>query len=298
MATVVVFGGTGFLGREIARQLIAAGHAVRVASRQPPVAREQAAAGISHVQADVRDEASVAEALRGVDAAVNAVSLYVESGGLDFETIHVAGAGRLARLAKAADLATLVHVSGIGVSTKSDSAYVRARALGERAVRDAFPEAVILRPSVLFGPGDAFLRTLRSLTLVPVIPLFGHGGMKLQPVHVEDVAVAAARVLDMPAMRGRVFELGGARAYSYRETLELVLEEQHRRRMLLPVPFAVWKLLAALASVLPNPPLTRDQVILMRQDNIPGEAVGTFADLGIEPRDLRSEIEAARRPGA
>ncbi len=295
MATVVVFGGTGFLGRSISRQLVEAGHAVRVASRRPA---ERAAADASLVTADILDEDSVVEALQGADAAINAVSLYVESRGQDFQMIHVDGAARLARLSRELGLSTLVHISGIGVSTNSASAYVRARALGEREVRKAFPDAVIVRPSVLFGPGDAFLRALRWLTMMPVIPLFGGGDMRLQPVHVEDVAAAVARALEMPAARGRVYELGGARAYRYRDLLQIVLEEQRRRRLLLPVPFAIWKLLAALSSVLPEPPLTRDQVILMQQDNVPGDAVGTFADLGIEPRDFGSEVGVRAPPEA
>ncbi|MCC5858473.1 MAG: complex I NDUFA9 subunit family protein [Ectothiorhodospiraceae bacterium] len=288
---VTVFGGTGFLGRAVVHELVNAGHAVRIAARQPTLpAWAEAGDPLSLVSADIRDEASVADALDGAGSVVNAVSLYVQGRQARFDGIHVAGAGRLARLAMAAGIQRLIHVSGIGSDSRSPSAYVRARARGEAEVIAAFPKAVILRPSVLFGPGGAFLSTLAGLTRLPVIPLFGRGEARLQPVHVADVARAVVRLLGGNPPHGRIYELGGPDIIRYRDILNLVLKHLERSRPLLPVPYPLWHLVALLASVLPNPPLTRDQVILMQQDNCVGKAVGTFAELGIAPRALRESL--------
>ncbi|SHE45462.1 NADH dehydrogenase [Modicisalibacter ilicicola DSM 19980] len=288
---VTVFGGTGFLGRAIVRRLTSNGLAVRVAARHPDAAGfPETASAIEVMPVDVRDEAQVARALEGVDAAINVVSLYVERRDVSFDTIHVGAAERIARLAAQANVKRLVHVSGIGVSTDSSSSYVRARARGEQAVRRAFPEATILRPSVLFGPRGAFLGSLEAVTRLPVIPLFGTGKTRLQPVHVEDVAAAVKRALETSSARGRVFELGGAGAYRYRDILRAVLKSNGRHRPLLPVPFAVWKLLAVLLSLLPNPPLTRDQIILMQEDNVVSDGANTFKDFGIEPCSLATML--------
>lgn len=288
---VTVFGGTGFLGRAIVRHLLNAGYSVRVAARNPRAVEFGNVPGrVDYCPVDVRDEAAVLGALEEVNAAVNAVGLYTERGSQRFHTIHVSGAERVAQAAAAAGVASLVHISGIGASSTSASAYVRARAGGETAVRAAFPAAVILRPSVLFGPGDALLGALASVTRLPVVPLFGDGRAKLQPVHVEDIAAAVEQALARHCTG--VYELGGARVYSYREIVQAILARAGRRRALLPVPFPVWRSLAATLSVLPNPPLTSSQVVLMQRDNIVGEDVATFADLSIEPRGLESVLPA------
>jgi uncharacterized protein YbjT (DUF2867 family) len=288
---ITVFGGTGFLGRAIVRELVDAGRAVRIAARQPTLP-EWAEEGdpLALASADIRDAASVAEALDGASGVVNAVSLYVERRDARFAAIHVQGAGQLARLAREAGIARLVQISGIGADSRSRSAYVRARAAGESAVIAEFSKAIILRPSVLFGPQDAFLATLAGLSRLPVIPLFGRGETRLQPVHVVDVARAVVRLLgDSPPQR-RLFELGGPDILRYRDILTLVLTHLARERPLLPVPFPLWHLLAFLTSYLPHPPLTRDQVILMQQDNVVGDGIGTFADLDIAPHSLRESL--------
>ena len=200
-ATVTVFGGTGFLGRRIVATLLEAGREVRVATRHPETGDAAAwASRVESIAADVRDPEAVARAVQGADAIVNAVSLYVEGQGLDFESVHVDGARNIAQ---AAEGRPLVHVSGIGAHESSPSAYVRARARGERAVRDACSNAIILRPSVLFGPNDAFLRTLDAISRLPLIPLFGRGDTKLQPVHVDDLAMAVLHAMDDPAAAGK-----------------------------------------------------------------------------------------------
>ncbi|MBF8223635.1 complex I NDUFA9 subunit family protein [Halomonas sp. 328] len=287
----LVFGGTGFLGRHLVRELVEAGHPVRLAARHPrwPDWAEPQDP-ITLCPADIRDEGTITEALTGASAVINAVSGYVERPGAGFETIHVEGAARLARLAREAGVTRLVQLSGIGARPDSPSAYVRARARGEAAVLEHLPKAIILRPSVLFGPGDAFLNGLARLTRLPAIPLFGRGETRLQPVHVTDVARAALALLTGPAPARRLFELGGPDVLGYREILERLEAHLGRERPLLPVPFWAWHALAGLLSLLPHPPLTRDQVWLMAEDNLVGEGVGTFADLGITPRTLRDSL--------
>ncbi len=288
-----VFGGTGFLGRAIVRELVEAGRPVRIAARRPHLPDWlETDDPVEAATCDLRDERQVAAALKGSHAVINAVSLYVEQrrAGLTFEEIHVTGADRLARLAREAGVIRLVHVSGIGVSDASPSAYVRARHAGERAVIDALSKAVILRPSVLFGPQDAFLTALVRLAGLPVIPLFGRGDTRLQPVHVADVARAAVILSGATPLQRRLFELGGPEVLRYRQVIEQVLAHLECQRRLLPLPFPAWRLLAALLAPMPSPPLTRDQVILMEQDTIVGEDVGTFADLGILPRTLHDSL--------
>jgi uncharacterized protein YbjT (DUF2867 family) len=208
MTTVVVFGGSGFLGRRLVRRLAGDGLTVRVAVRHPaPAGRILKAAGLDRVmvlRADVRDQATVAAAIAGADAVVNAVSAYVERGGETFEPVHVRGAETAARGAAAAAVARLVLVSGIGADPESRSPYIRARGRGERAVQREFPGATIVRPSAMFGPGDALFGTLADLArLLPMLPLIGAGRTRLQPVYVEDVAEAVARMLADPATAGR-----------------------------------------------------------------------------------------------
>lgn len=289
MGAITVFGGTGFIGKCIVRALASRGLHVRVTARLPTIT---GFAGVEeyteYVRADVRDEAAVDRAVRGAAAVVNAVSLYFEHDGLTFEAIHVEGAARVAQAAQAAGVPTLVHLSGIGADASSASPYVSARGRGEARVRERAPYATILRPSVVFGPGSGFLATLDRLTRLPVIPLFGQGSTRLQPVHVDDVARAVRQVIEDSSLGGRTYELGGAQAYTYREILALVLAYRHRSRPMLPVPFALWQRLAYVSSLLPRPPLTPDQVELMVHDNVVSADAATFDALGIKPQSLES----------
>lgn len=287
---VTVFGGTGFVGRSAVETLADAGWHVRIAARHPVKGAKRAPRAAERVIVDIRNEGEIDRAVDGAAAVVNAVSLYLEHGDLDFDAIHVHGAARLARRARAAGVERLVHVSGLGTRRDSPSRYVRARARGEEAVRGAFDAATILRPSVMFGVGDSFLASLDRLTRLPVVPLFGQGEMRLQPVYVGDTAAAIASALMSPDARGRLYELGGAETLTYRAIVEAVMAYRGRRRPLLPVPFALWTALAATFTVLPNPPLTRDPIILMRQDSVPDPDAPGFADLGVQPRGFRSML--------
>lgn len=283
---VVVFGGTGFLGREVVRQLASSDRPVRIAARHPAEpAMARAKAGIDLHTVDIRNDHAVASAIHNASGVVNAVSLYAEQGDVTFEAIHVEGAARIARRARQAG-ARLVHISGIGADPASPSKYIAARGRGEAAVQAEHADAVIVRPSVMFGPDDAFLGTLETVTRLPAVPLFGSGRTRLQPVHVGDVAMAVNRILTPPFPEANIFELGGGRIYSYREILELMLQRLGRRRALIPVPFSAWKMLAYTASFLPRAPLTTDQVMLMQTDNVACSDTGGFSDLGIEPRSL------------
>lgn len=284
---VTVFGGTGFLGREICRRLVDEGWRVRIAARRPDVPLSGVPADFSErAVVDIGERTQVADALTGAAAAVNAVSLYVQKPRLSFRDVHVAGAERIAASAREQGVDRLIHISGIGVDSRSPSAYVRQRALGEIAVREAFPRATVLRPSVLFGPGDSFLSTLDKLARLPLAPLFGKGRTLLQPVHVGDVAGAVAAALHRPDSSGETYELGGADVRSYREILEAIMAAKGTWRRPVPVPFALWHLVAAVLGRLPGALLTRDQIWLMQRDNVADPALPGLADLGIRARGL------------
>lgn len=289
---VVVFGGTGFLGRRIVARLRRDYDEVRAAARHAFPVSQAAADDVSgrvvSRRASILDEAATSAATSGCCAVVNAVGLYAEEGEATFRSVHVDGAERLARIATGAGVARLIHVSGIGADPRSRSGYVRARAEGEARAKAAFPGATILRPSVMFGPGDSFLNALDRITrLAPAIPLFGDGGMRLQPVFVDDVAEAVARALRDPATQGKTIELGGPEALTYRAIIERLLAHKGRRRALVPLPFPAWRALARLGSVLPRPPITTAQVVLMSKDNVVDPAGLTLEDLGIRPRSLQ-----------
>jgi uncharacterized protein YbjT (DUF2867 family) len=285
---ITVFGGSGFLGRQIVKCLAADGARVRVAVRHPErasfLADISTAGLITTVYADVWDEATVGPAVDGSDAVVNTVGHYVERSKATFEAVHGHGAMHVARASAMAGVRRLVHISGIGADPGSESPYVRARAIGERLVQEAFPGATILRPSIMFGPEDAFFNRLAALArTMPILPLFGTGDVKLQPVYVVDVAEAVAKALATEAARGKIYELGGPRAYIYKALLQLVLQKLGRKRLLMPVPYFAWKALAALMAPLPSRPISRNQVELMQQDNVVRADAWTLADLGIAP---------------
>ena len=275
------------------RRLAGEGASVRVAVRSPERARN-VLPDPDHVQvlrADVRDPASVAAAVAGADAVVNAVSAYVEKAGVSFESVHVQGARTLAQEAFAAGVARLVLVSGIGADPQSASPYIRARGRGELAARQAFPGATVVRPGAMFGPGDALFGALADIVrLSPVVPLIGGGRTRVQPVYVEDVAEAIARVLAERGSAGQTYELAGPGAYTLRELVGFVLRLLGKRRLLVPVPFAVAEVQARLFELLPSPPLTTSQVDLLRRDNLASGELPGLSELGIRAKAIEDIV--------
>jgi len=286
---VTVFGGTGFLGRRVVRHLRDAGLVVRVACRHPNRAFSlfpHEFADIESVHADVNDDGSVARAVAGACAVVNTVSLYVERGKDTFHSVHVEAAKRIAVLARQAGGETLVHISGIGANAGAASPYIRSRGEGEAAVLDAFPSVQLVRPAVMFGPGDAFLTPLLAmLRRLPIFPMFGSGATRLQPVHVGDVAEAVVRILRSPA-GSRLYELAGPGVYTYQELLRAIAASAGASPFLVPFPFSLWHVIGYVAEALPGPPLTRNQVELMKQDNIAEPDAPGFEALQIAPQSI------------
>lgn len=291
-----VFGGTGFLGRHVAARLLENGHRVRIAARRP----ERLPDGLRSdrtevVAADLFEPASLRSALRGADGAVNAISLYLETGGVTFEAVHVEGAERLARQARAAGVARFVQLSGIGADAASNDPYIRARGAGERAVRSACPNASIIRPSAMFGPGGGLVTAILGVARrLPVYPLFGTGTTRLQPVHVDDVGLAIARGLQAEHL-APLHEFGGPSVYSYRDLVVRVAAAAGLSVRPVPVPFAVWHGLAALAERLPGAPLTRSQVELMKRDNVAADDLPGLEALDVTPRDIEDFVRTVAR---
>jgi uncharacterized protein YbjT (DUF2867 family) len=290
---VTGFGGTGFVGRRVARHLRESGVTVRIASRHP---RWVDGDSIELIAADARDERSVELAVVGSDGVVNAISLYVEHGRDTFHSVHVEAAARIAKAARQAGTKRFVHLSGIGADPGSPSPYIRSRGEGEAAVQTAFPGAVIVRSAVMFAPDDAFLTTILGLLRsLPAYPMFGDGRTRLQPVHADDVAAAIAQILRQTQKPYPVYELAGPRVYSYEELLRTIARIAGLRPVLMRVPFALWDALAGLAERLPRPLLTRNQVELMQIDTTATENLPGFRALGISPRSLEDELEAILR---
>ena len=296
---VTVFGGTGFLGRRVVRHLRKHEFSVRIASRHPDRSRKLFGSDdpcLQSVEVDILDERMVADVLAGAYAAVNAVSLYVERGQETFHSVHVEAAERVAVQAHRVGVERLAHVSGLGADAASPSLYIRKRGEGELAVKAAFTDAILIRPAVMFGPDDAFLTTMLALLRrLPIYPMFGHGRTRLQPAYVEDVAEAIARALQRMQTHAITFECGGPRVYSYEELLRALAREADLKRILIPLPFAAWRALAWTAELLPNPPVTRNQVELMQVDNVCSPGVPGFAELGISPHSVESMLEQTLR---
>ncbi|HSK39968.1 MAG TPA: complex I NDUFA9 subunit family protein [Arenibaculum sp.] len=283
-----VFGGSGFIGRHFVQRLAKTGTIIRVATRHPSRAgflRPMGSVGqIVPIAVDVQDDASAAAAVRDADLVINLIGILHESGRHTFQAVHAEAPGRIARAAKAAGAVRMVQVSAIGADAASQSRYARTKAAGEQAVLEAFPEATILRPSVIFGPEDSFFNRFAAMArALPFLPLFGGGHTRFQPVYVGDVADALMAVLNDPASRGKTYELGGPHVYTFREMLELVLRETGRRRRLVDVPWGMAEFGAKIVSILPSPPLTIDQLRQLRHDNVVNPGMPTLADLGISP---------------
>jgi len=306
---ITVFGGSGFVGRHLVRRLAADGIIVRVAVRDTEDALYLKPMGdvgqIVAVAADVCDRATVDRAVAGSDAVINLVGILAEFGKRTFDRYHAEGAANVAAATRDAGIGKLIHMSALGADAGSDSDYARTKAEGEAAVREAFPDAVTFRPSVIFGPEDGFFNLFAGLSRwspalpvfgCPVVPgvslggrfgvevdLYGDGGTKFQPVFVGDVAEAMHRALDSDEAQGQTYELGGPRVYSFKEIMDLMLQVIDRRRFLAPVPFAMGELIGLLIGWWPQPLLTRDQVVLLKNDNVVSGELPGLEDLDIVP---------------
>ena len=295
----VVFGASGFVGRYAVRALTRSGWRVRAVTRRPFQAAHLQVAGlpgqVEIVRGNLRVPGSVEAALVGADAVVNLVGILAEGGKQTFDAIQARGAGDLARAASEAGIERFVHVSAIGADERSASGYARTKGAGERLVAENVPGAVILRPSIVFGIEDEFFnRFARMARFSPALPLIGGGRTRFQPVYVGDVAAAVVAGLDEPKHRGRTFELGGPEVRTFKELMQLMLRLTGQRRALVPLPFPVAGLMGKggeVAGKLPfvTPPLTADQVELLKRDNVASEgpeAVGTLGNLGVTPHTL------------
>jgi len=286
---VTIFGASGFLGRHMVRALAKDGWRIRACSRRPQLAeflRPYGTVGqIQPFKANVTDEAEVRRAVTGADAVINLAG--VLHGGLRgkaFTSTHSDGAGLIARAAAEAGVKHFLHVSALGISATSKAKYAASKLAGEAAVREAFPGATIFRPSVVFGQEDQFFNRFANMARYTwVLPLIGGGATKFQPVFVSDIAQAATVALDSDTAKGVTYELGGPEVMSFRQVLELIVKVIARRRLFAPVPFFLAKLGAYPAMLLPNPPITPDQVEMLKGDSIVSEGAKGFADLGISP---------------
>ncbi len=283
---VTVFGGSGFLGRNVVRALCKRDYRVRVAVRRPELAGYLQPIGkvgqIHSVQANIRHPASIEAAMRDSHVAINLVGVLAESSTQTFDAVQAKGAETVATAASAA-CARMVHVSAIGADLASPSRYAASKAAGEAAVRAAFPAATILRPSVMFGAEDKFFNRFGAMAqLLPFMPVIA-GGTKMQPVYVGDVADAVMAVLSHPEAAGAVYELGGPRVWTFREILVWILKETRRPRRMVDVPLGLARLQASLAELLPTKPLTRDQLTMLARDNVVAPGMPGLAELGILP---------------
>jgi uncharacterized protein YbjT (DUF2867 family) len=298
---VTVFGGSGFIGRYAVRALASKGYRIRVAVRRPNLANFLLPMGqvgqIQLVRVNVTNPDMVSAAVRDASAVVNLVGVLQESGRQRFTSLHARAAGDIARAAKSAGAQSFVHVSSAGLAANTQSAYARTKLEGERRVRAEFAEAAIVRPSIVFGAEDNFFNRFAALACVPPIvlpalPLIGGGRTRFQPVYASDVAAAIEACIEDVSTRGKSYELGGPSIYTFRELIELILREIGRQRWLMSVPFPLAALQAAFLQLLPNAPLTRDQVRLLKHDNVVSAGALTLADLGIEPETLESVLPA------
>jgi NADH dehydrogenase len=289
-----IIGGAGFVGRYVVQELAKRGHRLRVIVRDEHRAsflRPLGAVGqIQLVRGDVRDEALLAAACTGAAGVVNLVGILAEGGGGGFDDVHVAGAATAARAAAAAGAQSFVHVSAIGADAGAESGYARSKGEGEAAVRSEFPNATILRPSIVFGPEDQFINRFAALGrgLPFVMPVVA-GGTRFQPVHVLDVARAIVAALEEPArFGGQVFELGGPRVYAFRDLIAWILQQTYVKKPLVDVPDAIASRMASMFGWLPGAPLTRDQWLMLQHDNVVAEGAAGFGAFGVRPTPLEA----------
>lgn len=292
---VTIFGGSGFLGRNLVRALAKEGWRIRVAVRNPEGGYFLKPAGrvgqIQIMKANVRSDDDVREALKGAHAAVNLVGIIAQTGKQRFQALHVDAAGRVARLAREAGIERLVHVSALGASEDAPSIYFRTTAQGEARVRESFPGATIVRPSLLFGPDDSFFNKFAWLArMLPALPLIGGGRTRFQPVFVGDVTHAIAHILGDVSTTRKIYEFGGPEVLTFKQILQYILKETHRKRLLIPIPFFIARIQGAVLQYLPMKLLTLDQVRMLETDvSVTGTLPG-LKELGIVPTALEAIV--------
>ncbi len=274
---ITIFGGSGFVGRHLVQALAKRGHRIRVAVRRPDLAGHLQPLGtvsqIQPIQANLRYPNSVAAAVKNADAVVNLVGILAEGGRQTFSNVQAEGAKTVAQACKKAGINSLTQMSALGADANSASIYAQTKAYGEKNAQELVPNATIIRPSIVFGPEDNFFNQFASLArILPVLPLIGGGETKFQPVFVGDVADLIARVIDGEAQQGKTYELGGPDVMSFKDILQYILDVTGRKRLLLPLPFPVAMVQAAIMEWLPGQMLTRDQVRLLASDNVVSDA--------------------------
>ncbi|MGC1302296.1 MAG: complex I NDUFA9 subunit family protein [Caulobacteraceae bacterium] len=298
---VTVFGGSGFLGRYVVRALAKQGWRIRVAMRRPHLAPELRVMGdvgqVELIQANLRYPDSVARVVEGSQACVNLVGVLYQAGRQGFQALHVDGARILAQQSRAAGAQRFIQISAIAADPASPSQYGRTKAEGEGAVGEAFPGATILRPSIVFGPEDDFFNRFAGMAVSsPMLPLIGGGATRLQPVYAGDVGAAVAACLADPATAGRTYELGGPGVYTFRQLMEMMLRETHRRRMLVPIPMPAARAMGRFGdlqtAILPfiPPQITLDQVLMLGRDNVADPSAAGLQALGVTPTPLEGVL--------
>lgn len=294
---VTVFGGSGFVGSQLVRALARRGWRVRIACRRPDRAwKLQTSGSVGQIQAvrcDANNREEVASALQGADAAINLIGILYESGRRSFHALHVDASRNIAEAVAAANISRLVQISAIGADPESESDYALSKAAAEMAVREVKPDAVVIRPSIVFGAGDDFLNRFAQMAqFSPFLPLIGGGKTRFQPVYVADVAEAIARATVLPEAAGRTFELGGPAVMTFEDVLKLILRETYRSNALIPLPFFAARVIGSLAQLTAMvgipPVLTRDQVVLLERDNVVAAGAEGLAALGVQPTGIEA----------
>lgn len=292
---VTIFGGSGFVGRNLVRRLATQGMTIRIAVRYPEQANYLKTAGnvgqIVPIETNITHPKQVQQAIAGADYVVNLVGILFQKGKERFEPLQAEGPKLIGRVSAEEGVQRLIHVSAIGADPKSDIAYAKTKGLGEKNLLKTFPEATILRPSVMFGPDDDFInRFARMAQFSPFMPLIGGGKTRLQPVYVGDVAQAIANAIFDDKAKGQIYELGGPSIYTMANIIEYILTLTGRKRVLLPIPFGIAEMMGRVLQLLPKPLLTRDQVRLLRHDNIVSKGAKTLYDLGVTPTPFEAII--------
>ncbi len=296
--TITIFGGTGFLGRYVVNKLCKENYIIKIVSTNPQKGAFLKPCGsvgqVNCVYGNIRDYNSVKENIKDSQIVINLVGILYKKGKNNFSNVHAIGAEYIAKACTEENIERLIHISALGIDKPSGSVYARSKLNGEKAVHNAYPNAIILRPSIIFGPEDNFINKFAFITKIsPIVPLIGNGKAKFQPIYVEDVADSIAACLNNKNSCGKIYELGGNEIYSFRELLQLIINIVGKKRFILPLPTPMVKLVAIFLSLFPiTPIITNDQIKLLKVDNILSANSLKIGDLGIKPRGLKATIES------